>query len=87
MIIYKKNIFKIAIAYPLLIISFLCSCALQLPPSGGPPDKTPPEILKSEPKTGTLNFNSQKVVFEFNKYMNKSQVIDNLYISLIFICK
>ena len=81
MIIFKKNIFKISVAYPLFIIGFLCSCALQLPPSGGPPDKIPPEILKSEPKTGTLNFNSQKVVFEFNKYMNKSQVIDNLYIS------
>jgi len=77
----KKNILIIIANCHFPLLGFLCSCALQLPPSGGPTDKIPPEILKSEPKTGTLNFNSQKVVFEFNKYMNKSQVIDNLYIS------
>jgi len=59
----------------------LASCAVQIPPSGGPPDKTPPEIINTYPSPNTVNFKEDYVSFEFSKYMNKSQVVENLFIS------
>ncbi len=64
-----------------LLLFGLISCAIQVPPSGGPPDKTPPSINEISLKNATLNFKEQSITFLFNKYMNKSQVIENLYIS------
>ncbi|HTM98502.1 MAG TPA: Ig-like domain-containing protein [Pedobacter sp.] len=39
-------------------------------PEGGPIDKTPPKVLKMEPKDLTRNFNSQKIVITFDEYFN-----------------
>jgi uncharacterized protein (DUF2141 family) len=37
-------------------------------PEGGPIDKTPPKVLKMEPKDLTTNFNSDKIVITFDEY-------------------
>ncbi|OGU14880.1 MAG: hypothetical protein A2X61_11885 [Ignavibacteria bacterium GWB2_35_12] len=65
----------------LILILIIAGCANPIPPSGGPPDKTPPEILSYEPANGTLNFNGNYITLEFNKYMNKNEVNDNVFIS------
>lgn len=67
--------------YLILFLYFLTSCAVQVPPSGGPPDTTPPVITESYPATGTLEYKKDYVQFRFSKYMNRSSVIENLFIS------
>ncbi|ROL59793.1 hypothetical protein D9V86_10195 [Bacteroidetes/Chlorobi group bacterium ChocPot_Mid] len=57
------------------------SCANPQPPSGGPPDKSPPEITRYAPAQSTLNFDRKSVTIEFNKYMNKNSVLENVFIS------
>ena len=64
-----------------VILAVLSSCAIQQPPTGGPPDKTPPVITETFPKNQTLNFKRDYVQFRFSKYMNKSSVIENMFVS------
>ncbi len=59
----------------------ITACAIQKPPSGGPPDTVPPVIVSTEPNNKSTNFNADEVAFEFSKYMNKSKVIENIFIS------
>ena len=65
----------------ILIIILLISCANPMPPTGGPPDKTPPKIINSEPLNGTINFHSKSISLEFNKYMNKNKVNENIFVT------
>ncbi|MEJ5244878.1 MAG: Ig-like domain-containing domain [Bacteroidota bacterium] len=72
---------KIKLTYYLFFVLFLLySCANVQAPSGGPPDATPPEIVNTYPKNGTINFDGKKVELQFTKYMNKNSVLENLYI-------
>ncbi len=78
------NYSKISFFYKFRLISilfFLFSCANPQIPSGGPPDKTPPSILKYEPENQTTNFKEKYIRFQFSKYMDKSKVIENIIIS------
>jgi len=54
------------------VLLTLCiyGCASMKNPEGGPIDKTPPKVLKMEPKDLTRNFNSQKIVITFDEYFN-----------------
>ncbi len=56
-------------------------CANTLPPSGGPPDETPPRVVKSNPENMTLNFAGEEISLEFNKHMDKAAVMENIFIS------
>jgi hypothetical protein len=56
-------------------------CAGQVPPSGGPPDRTPPAILETYPKSGALNFNGKQLSFSFNKYINRRTLEESFFIS------
>lgn len=67
--------------YLISFLYFLTSCAVQVPPSGGPPDTTPPVIIESYPANGTLSFKKDYIQFRFSKYMNRASVIENLFIS------
>ncbi len=55
-----------------LVFLIVCiyGCASMRNPEGGPIDKTPPKVLKMEPKDLTTNFNSPKVVITFDEYFN-----------------
>jgi hypothetical protein len=65
----------------LITVIWIASCANPQPPSGGPQDTTPPEITDFEPKNRTLKFNQKKITIEFNKYMDKNKVTENVFIS------
>lgn len=75
----KSKILKLIIASIIFVI--LAACANIQAPSGGPPDTTPPTILSNSPENLSTNFTEDKVVLEFSKYMNKTNVIENLFIS------
>ncbi len=57
----------------------ITGCAGQIPPSGGPVDKTPPQIIYSSPAQRELNFRSQELVIRFDKYMAERTVDDAIY--------
>lgn len=48
----------------------LVACASIGSPEGGPRDYTPPQVLKSSPEPGTLNFKGQKVEIVFDEIVN-----------------
>lgn len=65
----------------ILLIYFMYSCAVMEAPSGGPKDTTPPTISEYYPKNYTTNYNDDYLSIQFDKYMNKSSVIENISIS------
>lgn len=73
-----KNIRTICV---ITIALALCGCANQLPPPGGPPDTTPPEILSTAPQARTLNFRDNSVVLEFSEYVDRTRAQENIFIS------
>ncbi len=64
-----------------LLILIIAGCATQVPPSGGPPDTTPPKIIKTYPENGTVNFKGNYVEVEFSEYVDKRSAQDAIYIS------
>lgn len=56
-------------------------CANMAPPTGGPRDSLPPVLVKANPHDSTRNFNSKKVVFEFNEYVQIENIQENLLVS------
>ena len=65
----------------LAVFLVFSGCANTLPPSGGPPDETPPRVVKSNPENMTLNFSAGEIILEFNKHMDKGAVMENIFIS------
>ena len=67
----------------LIIVSTIIaySCAVQKAPSGGPPDPTPPAVIHSEPASGSINFQGESISLEFNKWVEKNKVTENVFIS------
>jgi hypothetical protein len=65
----------------LFLSTLIYSCANQLPPGGGPVDKTPPEIISVYPPNGTTNFKDDHFEIEFSEYVDKRSVQDAIFIS------
>src|SRR5690554_1598233 len=58
---------------PILVTLLLlvAGCATPVPPSGGPPDTTPPEVVATEPETGSVNVEGRTVRIEFSEWVNE----------------
>jgi len=64
------------------LFSLLCfQCAGELPPSGGPVDTVPPKIVATYPEPNTVNFSDNKIILEFDKYVEESSVEGSIFIS------
>ena len=46
------------------------SCAAVSAPEGGPKDETPPQLISSNPESGTLQFKGGKVTLSFSEYID-----------------
>lgn len=53
------------------ICVMLSYCATPISPTGGPSDEQPPQILKTEPKTGTTNFAGQEIIIHFDDFVDR----------------
>lgn len=62
------------------IIVFL-SCANPGIPSGGEKDETPPQITNTNPENYTTNFNTSKIVLNFNEFVKLDNAAKNVIIS------
>jgi methionine-rich copper-binding protein CopC len=58
------------------------SCAKNLPPPGGPPDTTPPELVGTSPASGTTGVAlDQQIEIDFSERINQNTVGQALFIS------
>jgi hypothetical protein len=60
---------------------FLSRCANIVPPGGGPRDTLPPVLLKVDPVDSSLHFNSKKVNFAFDEYIELDNIFEKLIVS------
>ena len=72
---------KHLLKYIVLVSACIYSCASMRSPEGGPRDKTPPKVLKMEPKDLTTNFNAKKIVITFDEYFNIQNEVKEFSIS------
>ncbi len=52
-----------------LCILFLCSCALDRPPTGGPRDEEPLQIIAADPEPSSVSITPERIRFSFNRYV------------------
>ncbi len=69
--------------FPLLFCgSFVAwQCAAIAPPSGGPKDSTPPELLSATPPSGTVRLLEQVIKLTFSEYMDEKSFMDGIRIA------
>ncbi|HEY0273873.1 MAG TPA: Ig-like domain-containing protein [Chitinophaga sp.] len=60
---------------------FMTHCANIVPPSGGPKDTLPPVVLQVTPVDSSLHFNTHKVNFIFDEYVQLENVNEKLVVS------
>jgi len=76
---------KLKIHFPIIAIGMLLfayACANRAEgPTGGPKDVTPPKVLKSIPKNGTLNFSKKQIEIDFDEIVSIEKVTENVIIS------
>ena len=58
-----------AICFFALLIAACFQCARRGTPSGGPEDEDPPVLLKSEPDSMTINFNTDRIRLYFDEFI------------------
>ncbi len=66
--------------YSYLLFIPIVSCVAVQDPEGGPPDTTPPKLIRSLPENGALNFKAKKIRCTFDKYIAGDDVENNLVI-------
>jgi hypothetical protein len=59
----------------------VAGCAGQVPPSGGPKDTLPPQIVRSEPDTNAVRVNTHSVTLEFSEYVDRRSVEESFFMS------
>jgi len=64
---YFLTILKLFI--PATLAMYAISCATIVSPTGGPKDITPPKMLSSQPSDLSTNFNGNKIVLNFDEYI------------------
>jgi hypothetical protein len=66
----------------LLLFTFLWfRCAGEQPPSGGPVDTVPPKIVSTYPELNTVQFSDNRIILEFDKYVEETSVESSVFIS------
>ena len=61
--------------------ALLAGCASIGNPSGGRRDETPPRLLRARPADGSLNFNGNRIVLDFDEYVNVKDPTTSVVIS------
>ncbi len=56
-------------------------CANPVSPTGGPKDTIPPELILSNPLTGSTNFKQESITLNFSEFINADKLTQNLIIT------
>jgi len=78
----KNGLLYLPLTLLLLNILFFSSgCANIVPPSGGPRDTLPPQLLQVSPRDSTLNFTEKRITLNFNEFVEVQNIQENLIVS------
>ena len=78
----RHNMKREPLAPIFLLLLLLTACALQVAPSGGPEDKTPPEVIATFPKQGAAHVPLDAgVIFEFSEKIDRETFPKAVYVS------
>ncbi len=66
-----KRTFKriLSVLTTVSVILYAWSCATIVSPTGGPKDIKPPDLLSSQPKNLSTNFNGNRIILNFDEYI------------------
>ncbi|MDF1572181.1 MAG: Ig-like domain-containing protein [Bacteroidales bacterium] len=64
---------------PLLLLAG--GCAQQGAPTGGTQDEDPPDVVKTEPKNYSANFNAKRIEITFDEYLDMANFTQELVVS------
>ncbi|MBO6574190.1 MAG: Ig-like domain-containing protein [Rhodothermales bacterium] len=53
-----------------LLAGMMAACAVPVPPTGGPPDDRPPEIVDTTPEDGTTSVRPERVRIRFDEFID-----------------
>lgn len=62
------------------IVLWAISCATPSSPTGGPRDEEGPQIIKTEPETGTTNFDKRSIILHFSEFVERSSLTEAIII-------
>lgn len=77
----KKLYFSTDFLILIIVASFIYGCAAMKSPEGGPRDTTPPKVLKMTPENLTTNFQSKKIIIDFDEYIKLNNEFKEFSIS------
>lgn len=72
---------KIFIAFCIVLATALSRCAKRGSPTGGPKDSIPPVLLKANPPLNKVNFAADRVVMQFDEYVQLNDIATQLIVS------
>jgi len=80
-----KAVLALFLSLAIIIISLSggTGCANIIPPSGGPRDSLPPQLIKATPPDSSRNISSNRITFTFDEYIELQNVQANLIVSPI----
>lgn len=65
----------------ILFFILVASCAKVSSPTGGPRDKKPPVVIKTEPINGQTNFHGKKISITFDEFVVLDKITDKFMVS------
>ncbi|MCK4339164.1 MAG: Ig-like domain-containing protein, partial [Candidatus Cloacimonetes bacterium] len=77
---YKISGIILCVLCVLCVSIFFLSCGKEEPPTGGPKDTVPPEIINVEPSNFTKNYDKQKIEITFSEQIDPDSFQDALII-------
>ena len=77
-------------SFSLLVVLFFAAialltgpgCANMFPPTGGPKDTLPPVLVDARPENVSIDFKSNKIVLEFDEYLDVKDLRQNLVVKI-----
>jgi len=76
---YKTIVVKLLLFA--FILSLAGACAKISAPTGGPTDKTPPVVIKSQPANNTKNFKGKEISITFDEYVTLDNISEKFMVS------
>jgi len=67
--------------YGIILLIIIAGCAKISAPSGGPRDREPPFVVKSDPVNGARNFRGDEVSITFNEYVVLEKINEKFMVS------
>ncbi|HVG41832.1 MAG TPA: Ig-like domain-containing protein, partial [Chitinophagaceae bacterium] len=75
--------------FPVLLLTVISifsgtGCANIIPPSGGPRDSLPPQLVRADPPDSTVNFKGNSIRLYFDEFVDLQDVSRNLLFTPLF---